>query len=61
MDAPWRPFDQEELERQHNPRASVSDFDAEIANHRRLSAGCYEIFAVIGDLPYVPTETQKID
>ena len=57
----WRNLDQEELERQYDARASVPDFDAEIARYRRLSAECYADCEVIRDLAYGPSEDERID
>ena len=57
----WQTYDQEELEQQYNARESVSDFDAEIARYRQLSAECYDSCQVFRDLSYGTVETQKID
>lgn len=57
----WRNLDQEELERQYDARASVPDFDAEIARYRELSAECHADCDVIRDLAYGPSEDERID
>ena len=57
----WRDYDPEELERQYNARASVADFDAEIARYRELSEACYASRPVIRDLAFGDAPTERID
>ncbi len=57
----WRKLDQDELERQYDARASVPDFDAEIARYRDLSDECYADCEVIRDLGFGPSEDERID
>ena len=61
MIEPWKSFNQEELERQYNARASVADFDFEIERYRSLSAQSYTECKVIQDLSYGPTTNERID
>ncbi len=61
MIKPWKSFNQEELERQYNARASVTDFDFEIERYRSLSAQSYTECKVIQDLAYGPTTNERID
>ncbi len=57
----WRDLDQEELERQYDARASVPDFEAEIARYRDLSAECHGDCEVVRDLAYGPSRDERID
>lgn len=57
----WQKLSAEELERQYDARASVSDFDAEIARYRELSAQAYNNCDIVRDLSYGPAAAEKID
>ena len=57
----WRDYDPEELERQYNARASVANFDAEIARYRDLSEASYATRRVIRDLAYGDAPAERID
>ncbi len=61
MSDDWRSLGQEELERQYDARATVPDFDEEIARYRALSAECYADCEVIRDLAFGPSDDERID
>ena len=57
----YRTMDQAELDRQYNARATVTDFDAEMARYRNLSDRAYADCDVQRDLAYGPHPQEQVD
>lgn len=57
----WRQFTQEELDKQYNARATVSDIDAELKAYRDTSWPMYEQLACLRALPYGDHPDETLD
>lgn len=57
----WRHFTQEELDKQYNARATVSDIDAELKAYREKSQPMYEQLACLRALPYGDHADETLD
>ena len=61
MAAVYRGMDQQTLDSAYDARATVADFEAEMARYRRLSDDSYARCRVIRDLAYGPSPAERID